>query len=136
MGTSSILSKTGNTLGNVFFLIFGGLLISLEYIASGVVLCLTIVGIPFGYQCIKIGIAMLVPFGLNYESDDSSVTMGCLSTALNIIWIFTGGLILALEHALLGLLFSITIIGLPIGYQHFKFVGLAFAPFGKRLYRD
>ena len=136
MDAFSILMKTGNAIGNLFFLIFGGFLIALEYFAAGLLLCITIVGIPFGYQCMKIGISMLAPFVLQYESTDKQLAVGCISTLFNVIWIFTFGLILVIEHALCGILLSITIIGLPLGSQHFKLVGLAFAPFGKRLYRE
>jgi len=50
-------------IGNIIWLIFGGLLTSLGYILGGLSLCLTIIGIPFGWQSIKLGFAVLAPFG-------------------------------------------------------------------------
>jgi uncharacterized membrane protein YccF (DUF307 family) len=50
---------------------------------------------------------------------------------MNVIWFFVGGLPIVLTHLLFGLLFYITIIGIPFGNQHFKLMKLAFSPFGK-----
>jgi len=118
-------------LGNLIWIVFGGFVICLEYLVGGLILCVTIVGIPFGLQCFKIGIASLMPFGLEIRS--RPVVGGCLTTVLNIIWIFCGGIWIAFTHLLLGLLFCITIIGIPFGRQHFKLMNLCFAPFGKEL---
>lgn len=128
--------RTGNVIGNVFFFVFGGFFIALEYFAFGLLLCATIVGIPFGYQSFKIGIAILAPFGLEYEPSEKPLAGWMLSTFFNFIWIITFGLVIAIEHAICGIILSLTIVGMPLGSQHFKLVGLAFAPFGKQLYRD
>lgn len=121
-----------NLLGNIIWLIFGGFAVFLEYMAAGIVLCISIIGIPFGLQCFKIAIMSLVPFGR--EVRDSPNDIGCLSAIFNIIWIFLGGIWIALTHLAFGLLLAITIIGLPFARQHFKLMSLCFAPFGKEIY--
>lgn len=136
MNATSALTSTGNVLGNLLFFIFGGFFISLSYIFGGLLLCLTIIGIPFGYQCIKLGIAMLAPFGLRFESSSKSTAGSIVAAIFNVIWALTFGIILALEHCLCGIFLAITIIGLPLATQHFKLITLAFAPFGKTLTRN
>ncbi|GAA4439691.1 YccF domain-containing protein [Ravibacter arvi] len=115
--------------GNIIWLIMGGFATALEYLTSGLVLCLTIVGIPFGLQCFKLAILMLFPFGRKVVS--SSAVTGCLSLPLNIIWIIFSGFWIAITHLFFGVLLAITIIGIPFAKQHFKFMRLAFTPFGK-----
>jgi uncharacterized membrane protein YccF (DUF307 family) len=118
-------------LGNIIWLIFGGIAIFLEYILAGLALCVTIIGIPFGIQAFKLGILALWPFGQKIEYMDYAP--GCLSTIMNILWLIIGGIWIALTHLLFGILLSITIIGIPWGKQHFKMVSLALTPFGRRL---
>jgi len=118
-------------LGNLIWLIFGGFAIFLEYIIAGLLLCITIVGIPFGIQAFKLAILALWPFDQTIEYMDYAP--GCLSTIMNIIWFFIGGIWIALTHLFFGILLSITIIGIPWGKQHFKLLSLALAPFGKKL---
>ncbi|MDD4227615.1 MAG: YccF domain-containing protein [Mariniphaga sp.] len=118
-------------LGNIIWLIFGGIAIFLEYILAGLALCVTIVGIPFGIQAFKLGMLALWPFGQRIEYMDNAP--GCLSTVMNILWLIIGGIWIALTHLLFGLLLFITIVGIPWGKQHFKMVSLALTPFGRRI---
>jgi len=118
-----------NLLGNIIWVIFGGLLVALEYFVAGLLLCLTIVGIPFGYQAFKIGLLALLPFGQTSVVDHQ--TYGCLSTLMNILWILVGGIWIALTHLVFGLLLCITIVGIPFGLQHFKLMTMALTPFGR-----
>lgn len=120
-----------NFLGNIIWLIFGGLFSALGYFFGGLVLCLTIVGIPFGLQCFKIGFVVLAPFGTEIVS--SSRNSGCLSMLFNVIWLLCGGLYTAICHVFFGLVLCITIIGIPFGRQHFKLVEISLMPFGKRV---
>ncbi|GAB2799775.1 YccF domain-containing protein [Rhabdobacter roseus] len=120
-----------NLLGNIIWLVFGGFLIFLEYMVAGLLLCLTIVGIPFGLQCFKIGFLALVPFGRQVR--DVAAPTGCLASLFNIIWIFIGGIWIALTHLVFGVLLAITIIGLPFARQHFKLLNLSLTPFGKEV---
>jgi len=118
-------------LGNVVWLIFGGLLAGLGYIIGGVVLCLTIVGIPFGVQSIKLGVATFVPFGKEVvERDHANSTLRVL---FNIVWLVLFGWEIALAHLTAALVLAITIIGLPFAKQHIKLIPLALFPFGRDL---
>jgi len=116
-------------LGNIIWLIFGGLLISVEYLIGSIVLILTIVGIPFGIQTMKMASLALWPFGRDTRMQERG--SGCLYVLMNIIWLITGGLWIALSHVVFGLLLSITIIGIPFGMQHFKLAAIALSPFGR-----
>lgn len=119
------------TICNLIWLVFGGFAIALEYIFGSLALMVTIVGIPFGLQTLKLGILAIWPFGSRVVTTENS--SGCLNTIMNVIWIIFGGFWIALSHIVLGLLLCITIIGIPFGRQHFKFIKLAFFPFGKQV---
>lgn len=118
-----------NLLGNLIWLLFGGFLAALGYFVMGFVFCITIIGIPFGIQCFKIGFFTLMPFGKKVITKTSSG--GCLSLLFNIIWIVSGGLYTACVHFVFAILLFITIIGIPFGRQHLKLVELTLMPFGK-----
>jgi uncharacterized membrane protein YccF (DUF307 family) len=117
------------TIGNIIWLLFGGIIIAIEYVIASILLMITIVGIPFGIQTLKMASLALWPFGRTTVTRDSAT--GCLSTLMNIIWIFIGGIWIAVSHFVFGLLFAITIIGIPFARQHFKLATLALTPFGK-----
>ena len=116
-------------LGNVLWLILGGIIIAIEYFVGSLVLIITIIGIPFGIQTIKLGVLALWPFGKT--TVQSSRSGGCLYILFNIIWLLFGGIWIALSHFLFGLILLITIIGIPFGLQHFKLASLALTPFGR-----
>ena len=118
-------------LGNLIWLVFGGIIISVEYLISSVLLMVTIVGIPFGLQTLKLAILALWPFGARIRMKESG--SGCLSTLMNLIWIIIGGFWISLTHVFFGVLFAITIVGIPFARQHFKMAGLALTPFGKEI---
>ena len=118
-------------LGNILWLILGGLGIALEYFVGGVLLCLTIIGIPFGLQLFKLGIYAIWPFGSEVVNAEGEV--GCLSALMNVIWVLIGGIWIAMQHIVLGLLLTITIVGIPWGSKHFKMAALALLPFGKEI---
>ena len=96
---------------------------------GGVVLCITIVGIPWGLQCFKLAGLVLWPFGKQIVSN--SANTGCLNTLFNIIWILCGGWYTALIHIVMGLILCLTIVGIPWGRQHFKLIEISLMPFGK-----
>lgn len=120
-----------SALGNIVWILLGGFLVFLWYLLGGVVLCLTVVGIPFGIQCFKLSLLALVPFGRRVESTERF--SGCLATVMNVIWLLVAGLEIALIHLVLAALFAITIVGLPFAKQHLKLVNLALMPFGRRV---
>ena len=90
---------------------------------------ITIIGIPFGFQTLKLASLALWPFGKTVVDNGSS--SGCLSLLMNIIWICVGGFWICLTHFFFGVLLCITIIGIPFGKQHFKLAAVALSPFGK-----
>ena len=116
-------------IGNILWLILGGLPVSLGYFIAGLLYCVTIIGIPFGYQLWKFGIFSLWPFGT--EVVDGNNAGGCLSIFMNILWILLGWWEIAAVHLVCGLICCITIIGIPFGLQHFKIALLSLTPFGK-----
>lgn len=120
-----------NTLGNVIWLLFGGLISAIGYCISGLFMCCTIIGIPFGIQCFKLAGFVLWTFGRTAVNTTSS--SGCLYLLLNIIWLVCGGLWLAIGHIFFGILLFITIIGIPFAKQHFKLIEVSLMPFGKRV---
>ena len=120
-------------IGNLIWFIFGGLLLGIGYLFGGIVLCLTIVGIPFGLQIIKLGLFAMWPFGGEVVPGNNA--SGCLPLLLNVLWIICGGIEVALTHLALGIVFSITIVGIPFGMQHFKLMMLALMPFGHEVVR-
>jgi uncharacterized membrane protein YccF (DUF307 family) len=117
-----------NLLLNIIWLIFGGFLLVLGYLLGALLLCITIIGIPFGIQCFKLAGLALAPFGR--EVREKEPPSGCLAVIMNIIWIILPGLELAVAHLVLALVFAITIIGLPLAAQHLKMTRLALLPFG------
>ncbi|MDC7278650.1 YccF domain-containing protein [Butyrivibrio fibrisolvens] len=115
-------------IGNVIWIICGGLLSAIGWWLAGALWCITIIGIPVGVQCFKLSSISLNPFGKDVVDEG-----GAVSCLLNIIWFFVSGLELAIGNALIGILLCITIIGFPFGKQFFKIAKLAIAPFGARV---
>jgi uncharacterized membrane protein YccF (DUF307 family) len=113
---------------NVIWLIFGGFIVVIAYLLGGILLCLTIIGIPFGIACFKLAGLALAPFGR--EIREKEPPGGVLAVIMNIIWILLPGLELATFHLIMALLLAITIIGLPLARQHLKMVRMALLPFG------
>lgn len=123
-----------NVLLNLLWLIFGGIFTALEYLVCSVVMMITIIGIPFGLQTLKMASLALWPFGKRVVSRPESG--GCLYLLMNILWILVGGIWICLSHLVWGVVLCITIIGIPFGMQHFKLAGLALTPFGKDIVPD
>ena len=112
-------------LGNVFWIVFGGLILSILWFAVAIICFITIIGIPIGIQCLKFSGFVLYPFGRSVEYS------GKISRFLvNILWIVFFGWELAIVSICVGLFWCLTIIGIPFGIQSFKFAQLAIMPFG------
>jgi uncharacterized membrane protein YccF (DUF307 family) len=117
-------------IGNVLWIFLGGgLVLFLEYVLGGILLCLTIVGIPFGSQCVKLSLLALVPFGK--EVIDNGASSGFLAVAMNVLWIILGGILITITHVVFAILCAITIIGIPFAKQHMKLATMSLVPFGK-----
>ena len=113
------------TIGNIIWFIFGGFLSGLSWVIAGLIWCITIIGIPYGVQCFKFASLAFFPFGKEVEYGG-----GMISTIVNIIWLVFFGLWMAVGNLIVGLLWCITIIGIPFGKQFFKIAKLSLMPFG------
>lgn len=116
-------------LGNIIWLIFGGLEAAIGYFTGSLALACTIIGIPIALQTFKIGLLCLWPFGSTVRETNSPT--GCICITLNLLWLIFGGLLACLIHLFFGVLLFVTIVGIPWAKQHFKLAGLSLAPFGK-----
>lgn len=112
-------------IGNILWIILCGFWLFLGWALTGLLWCVTIVGIPVGLQCFKMAGLMLAPFGKHVVYGG-----GAFSLLVNILWLIFGGIKLAVTTAIVGLVLCITIIGIPFGKQCFKFAKLALMPFG------
>lgn len=117
-----------STLGNIIWFLFGGICQGLSWFFVGLVWCVTIIGIPVGKQCFKIAKLSFFPFGKEIVNNGSAG-----SFLLNILWLLFGGIELAIVSFLNGLLFCVTIVGIPFGKQCFKLARLALMPFGTEI---
>lgn len=117
-----------NAIGNLLWIVLGGFLIFIFYIFGSIILMITIVGIPFGFQTLKMANLALFPFGR--EAIQTERSGGCLQVIMNIIWILFAGIEIAITHLVLALIFAITIVGIPFAAQHLKMAYLALVPFG------
>lgn len=118
-----------NLLGNLIWLLFGGLAAALGYVLGGFVLCITIIGLPWGLQCFKLAAVVLWPFGKNIVPKSGGT--GCLSFFCNIIWLLCGGFYTSLVHLFFAAILFITIIGIPFARQHLKLMELSLLPFSR-----
>lgn len=117
-------------LGNLIWIVLGGLVSAILWFTAGLLCCITFVGIPFGIQCFKMASFVLWPFGRDVDAGGFGLG-GFLG---NILWILILGWELAVTHLVIGLVFCITIIGIPFGKQHFKLAKLSLIPFGAKIY--
>ena len=117
-----------NALGNILWIILGGFLVFLFYLVGSLLLMITIIGIPFGLQTLKMANLALFPFGR--EAVQTGRAGGCLHIVMNILWIMIAGVGIAITHLLLALIFAITIIGIPFAIQHLKLAYIGLVPFG------
>jgi len=117
--------------GNILWIVFGGFILTLGYLIGGVLMCCTIIGIPFGIQAMKFGFACLAPFGrevVKLDNADDTLTL-----IFNLIWIVLCGWEIFCSHLVLALLCAITVVGIPFAAQHLKLAPLALFPFGRDL---
>jgi uncharacterized membrane protein YccF (DUF307 family) len=116
-------------IGNVLWFVLGGLVMALGWLFWALLLTITIIGIPFARQCLKLANFSLWPFGRTAVDDPTSTPLGIVGA---ILWIIPG-IIMAIGYLITGALLCITIIGIPFGIQAFKLAGLALQPFGKKI---
>lgn len=111
-------------IGNILWFLIAGFGAALAWFFLGILWCITIIGVPFGLQAFKMAKLSLFPFGKVVNGNFGSHPIA------NIIWVLLGGLGLAIGYIFAGIIFCITIIGIPFGKQCFKLASLAIAPFG------
>ncbi|WP_051237824.1 YccF domain-containing protein [Lacticigenium naphthae] len=117
-------------LGNIVWFILGGFISFLSWGAIGILWSVTIVGIPIGMQCFKFATMSAAPFGKDIRFGESG-----FSLLLNVVWLVLGGFVMVVEEVTMGIVFCLTIVGIPFGLQHFKHAKLALLPFGATIYR-
>lgn len=118
--------------GNIIWLVFGGLILALVYTIAGIINCIFIITIPFGLASFRLAGYALWPFGRVVVDRGKGSGTG-IRLIGNIIWLIFGGLILALGHLIAALLCAITIIGIPFAIAHMRLAGLALMPLGKQI---
>jgi uncharacterized membrane protein YccF (DUF307 family) len=125
-------------LGNLIWLVFGGLLMGMAWWLAGLVAFVSIVGIPWGRACFVIGELCFLPFGRSVAdrrvvTGKGDIGTGALGMIGNVLWFLFAGLWLAMGHLVSALLCFATIIGIPFGIQHLKLAEIALAPIGKTI---
>ncbi len=121
---------------NILWFVLGGWLSGSLWILSGVLLAITVVGLPWAMAAFRIASFSYWPFGRQVVDRGSfqhrsDLGTGGLGLILNIVWFLLGGWYLALHHVVLGVGLCVTIIGIPFGFQHFKLAMISLAPVGK-----
>lgn len=121
------------TLLNILWLLLAGLWLAIEYVLAGLLMLITIIGIPFGVQAFKLAGYALWPFGRTLVP--AQTRNKGLSVVGNVLWFVLAGWWLALSHLITGCLLCLTIIGIPLGVGSLKMAGAALVPFGKEIVR-
>ncbi len=118
-------------IGNILWLLLVGWEMMLGYLVAGILLCITIVGIPFGVASFRLAFFVIWPFGRVAVHDPNRVPG--VSAIANVLWFVLAGWWLALGHLIGGVILCLTIIGIPFGIQSFKLAGLALAPLAREI---
>lgn len=113
------------TIANIIWILLGGIWTAIGWSIVGVILYITIIGIPLGRQAFKMAKLTLMPFGKTIVYGG-----GAPSFIANIVWLLIAGIWAAIVYALAGVGFCVTIIGIPFGLQLFKMAKLSLMPFG------
>jgi uncharacterized membrane protein YccF (DUF307 family) len=118
---------------NVLWFVLGGWAMAIQWFIGGLILAITIIGIPFVPGIWRIAVFSAFPFGQELISSPKGGAGTAFSGILNIVWLILAGIWIAISHVLAGLLLCITIIGIPFGIAHFKLAGAALLPVGKEI---
>ncbi len=126
------------TIGNLVWLVLGGFWMGLGWWLAGLLMAVSIIGLPWARSCFVIGHLCFLPFGRE-AIDRKELTgredlgTGALGTVGNILWFVFAGVWLAIGHVISAVLCFVTIIGIPFGFAHLKLAGCALAPVGKTI---
>jgi uncharacterized membrane protein YccF (DUF307 family) len=115
---------------NIIWLILGGALAAFAWLVAGVMIAVTIVGLPWCFAAFRIALYTALPFGHEMRSRPNANELSILG---NIVWFIFAGWWLALGHLVLALALAVTIIGLPFAWAHLKLAGASLAPVGKEI---
>jgi uncharacterized membrane protein YccF (DUF307 family) len=117
--------------GNILWFLFGGVFLFLHWVAVGIAMCLTVIGIPWGLKCFELGFYCLMPFGKQVHERPRANSP--LRLAANVVWILLFGWQFLLHHLFWALLWAVTIAGIPFALQHIKLIPVGLMPFGRTL---
>ncbi|WP_192909488.1 YccF domain-containing protein [Gandjariella thermophila] len=115
---------------NIIWLVFCGFWMAVGYAFAGLLLAITVIGIPFAIASFRMANFALWPFGRRLVHEPGA---GAFSTLGNILWLVLAGWWLALGHILTGIVLCLTIIGIPLAAANFKLVPVSLMPLGKRI---
>lgn len=113
---------------NIIWLVFGGIWLSIGYMAAGIICCILIVTIPFGIASFRIAIYALWPFGRTVVDRGR---VGAFSTIGNVIWVLVAGIWIAIGHVLTAIPMFVSIVGIPLGIANLKMIPISLMPLGK-----
>lgn len=124
------------TLANVLWVLCGGAITALLWLIAGVIMAVTVIGLPWARSCFVIAGYALWPFGRELVSrkdltGQADIGTSGLGTVGNIVWFILFGLWIALSHVAAAIGLGITIIGIPFAWAHLKIAGAALVPVGK-----
>ncbi|EFL51410.1 protein of unknown function DUF307 [Solidesulfovibrio fructosivorans JJ]] len=124
-----------NFLMNILWLILGGFWMGIGWYLAGILMAITIIGIPWTRACFVLGNLSFWPFGKEVVDrrhvSGEDIGTGPFGLLGNIIWFVLCGVWLAIGHLLAAVANFVTIIGIPFALQHLKLATLALAPIGK-----
>ena len=121
---------------NVLWIVTGGVWMALAWLIAGIIMVITIIGIPWARAAFNIALYALLPFGhkavpRSWVTGYQDVGTGPFGVLGNIIWLVLAGWWLALAHLIEAVALAITIIGIPFAWAHLKLAALALWPIGK-----
>ncbi|HSH09041.1 MAG TPA: YccF domain-containing protein [Oceanipulchritudo sp.] len=118
---------------NVIWFVLGGWVVAIQWFVGGMIMAITIIGLPYVPGIWRIAVFSAFPFGQEMVSSPKGLAGAAFSGIMNLVWLIFAGIWIAISHVLTGLLFCITIIGIPFGIAHFKLAGAALMPVGKEI---
>jgi uncharacterized membrane protein YccF (DUF307 family) len=123
---------------NVLWIVLGGLWMAAGWVIAGIIMAITIIGLPWAKAAFTIAVYTLMPFGQTAVRRDSltgeqDIGTGPLGLIGNLIWLVLAGWWLALAHLVTAVVLAVTIIGIPFAWAHLKLAGIALWPIGKEI---
>jgi uncharacterized membrane protein YccF (DUF307 family) len=116
---------------NILWIVFGGLHMAVAWVIAGVIMAITIVGLPWARAAFTIAFYTLLPFGHTVIERPAGIGAGPLGFLGNLIWLVLAGWWLALLHLVTALVLAITVIGIPFAWAHLKLAGISLWPIGR-----